>query len=58
MLPREDGGVVDNKLKVSVRYHEFVATMVQARFLGVRDDKYPCHRHFNHPASHWSPYAR
>lgn len=27
MLPREDGGVVDNKLKASVRYRVFVAAV-------------------------------
>ena len=32
MLPREDGGVVDNKLRVSALYHGFIATVVLTRW--------------------------
>ena len=57
MLPREDGGVVDNKLKVSMISftHRYLSTHW---LIGIRDNKRPGHGHFNYSSSHRSTPAR
>jgi hypothetical protein len=61
MLPREDGGVVDNKLKASGFICGPTVTtttkFVDIAPAGIRHDECPRHGHFDHPASHWSAYA-
>jgi hypothetical protein len=58
MLPREDGGVVDNKLKVSA------VPLIGRKYLpthwpvGVRDDEHPGYGHFNYPSSRRCTHAR
>ena len=57
MLPQEDGGVVDNKLKVSLSaYHAVTCTGTRRHLLtqwpvGIRDDKHPGDGHFNYSSS-------
>jgi hypothetical protein len=57
MLPQEDGGVVDNKLKVSTI--PFIRRYLPTRWpVGIRDEEYPGHGHFNYPSPHRSTPAR
>jgi hypothetical protein len=56
MLPREDGGVVDNKLKARLGYHARVFS-TDTPAVGIRDDKHPGHGHFDRPSPRCSTHA-
>ena len=57
MLPQEGGGVVDNKLKVSLSAYHAVTCIGTHRHqltqwpVGIRDDKHPGDGHFNYSSS-------
>ena len=56
MLPREDGGVVDNKLKARLDIMR-ISFSTDTPAAGIRDDEHPGHGHFDCPSPRCSTHA-